>query len=286
MDVTTDKGSQTDGRDEALSLSPGDSAPIRDATDIVVDDIPAPLIAVGDFQGPIEALLRMVESHKLAINDVTLATVTDDYIAYIQTLPEGSYHTITHFLSIASTLLLLKSKSLLPDIDFTDEEQESIEELQERLRIYQAYESYASEIVGPLLKRRSMYARPYKIRRSVIFSPDSNQMKVPVLHEILQEILQKVPQKPPIPEVRIRTAVHIQEMMEKLRERIMQGGRVSLKVFSKPGVDNPTNKEKKVYAVVSFLAMLEMVKGGLMRAVQHETFDDVLMQPQRQANMV
>ena len=80
-----------------------------------------------------------------------------------------------------------------------------------------------------------------------------------------------------LPEVRVRTAVHITEVIDRLRDRITHAGTLSFSEFSQAPVDAPTKKEQKVYAVVSFLALLEMVKNGALRAAQQDTFDDVVM---------
>lgn len=71
-------------------------------------------IKVGEFEGPLELLLDLIEKRKLHINDVSLSQVTDDFINYLKALQEFSIPGISHFVLVASTLLLIKSRSLLP----------------------------------------------------------------------------------------------------------------------------------------------------------------------------
>src|SRR6185436_4016858 len=93
-------------------------------------------IEAGDFKGPLEALLDLIESRKLSISDVSLASVTDAYISYVESLPEMPLGETAQFVLVASTLLLIKSRSLLPLLELSEEERESVEELERRLAQY------------------------------------------------------------------------------------------------------------------------------------------------------
>ncbi len=94
------------------------------------------------FEGPFGLLLDLIEKRKLFINDVSLASVTEDYLNYMNKLGGlnscGSTE-ITSFILIASTLILIKSKSLLPNLDLTVEEEGDIKNLEERLRLYKLF---------------------------------------------------------------------------------------------------------------------------------------------------
>ncbi len=90
------------------------------------------LVKTHIFEGPLDTLLSLIEKRKLFINDISLAQVADDYIAYIKSLNEFPIADSSHFILIASTLVLIKSKSLLPDLNLTTEEQESIDDLEDR----------------------------------------------------------------------------------------------------------------------------------------------------------
>lgn len=72
------------------------------------------------FEGPLDLLLSLVEKRKLFISDISLASVTDEYINHINKLPEYSMDDRTQFILIASTLLLIKAKSLLPNLPLTE----------------------------------------------------------------------------------------------------------------------------------------------------------------------
>ncbi|MEK7117749.1 MAG: segregation/condensation protein A, partial [Patescibacteria group bacterium] len=79
-------------------------------------------VKTGDFEGPLELLLELIEKRKLHINDVSLSQVADDFIAHIKSLEEFPMNDSADFILIASTLLLIKSKSLLPTLELTEDE--------------------------------------------------------------------------------------------------------------------------------------------------------------------
>src|SRR3990167_6957510 len=88
------------------------------------------------FEGPLDLLLDLVTKRKLFVNDVSLSQVTDDFIHYLEEHEEFPIGESAEFIVVASTLLLIKSRSLLPMIKLTDEEEESIHDLEDRLVIY------------------------------------------------------------------------------------------------------------------------------------------------------
>ena len=88
------------------------------------------------FEGPLDLLLDLIEQRKLLINDVSLAKVTDDYLAHIKEEGGFSLPGAAQFILVASTLLLIKSRSLLPSLALTEEEEGSIEDLERRLMLY------------------------------------------------------------------------------------------------------------------------------------------------------
>ena len=88
------------------------------------------------FEGPLELLLNLVEGKKLFINEISLASVTDDYLAFARSLPKNDLTELTSFLAIAATLILIKSRSLLPGFLVTKEEEQDIQDLESRLALY------------------------------------------------------------------------------------------------------------------------------------------------------
>ena len=87
-------------------------------------------IKTDEFEGPLDLLLTLIEKRKFFINDISLSKVADDYLDYIRSQDNLLVKDTTHFLLIASTLVLIKSKSLLPSFTLTEDEQGDIKDLE------------------------------------------------------------------------------------------------------------------------------------------------------------
>ena len=126
------------------------------------------------FEGPLELLLDLVERRKLLINDISLSEVTDEYIRQVSIMQELSLPNTAQFIALAATLLLVKSKSLLPILDLSDEEEHSIEELEERLRLYQVIRDAALPLQASFGQKR--------LYTTVSTTPDSTFCSRCLLH--------------------------------------------------------------------------------------------------------
>ncbi|MBU4536515.1 segregation/condensation protein A, partial [Patescibacteria group bacterium] len=128
------------------------------------------------FSGPLDLLLHLIESKKMHISDVSLSKIADDYINYLEKLEKFSIKSSADFILTASILMLIKSKSLLPELDLTLEEEQSIEELEDRLKEYQKIQKL-SENVENLFGKKIIFSRQINRKKEVIFSPDENIKK-------------------------------------------------------------------------------------------------------------
>src|SRR3989344_5879114 len=111
-------------------------------------------VRVGQFEGPLELLLELIEKKKLHISDVSISQVADEFIEYIKSFETFPTADSADFILIASTLLLIKSKSLLPNLSLTEEEQGSIEDLENRLVIYKKYKELSANLEKIFCKTR------------------------------------------------------------------------------------------------------------------------------------
>ena len=170
---------------------------------------------------------------------------------------------------------------LFRSLELSSEEEESIDALQRRLKLLELFKDQA-ELLAPMASRPSMFARPFRMRRRVLFSPDKSQMTHRNLFVAIQNIEAFAEEsEKELPEVRVRTAaIHINDVIQDLGKRIRSAVQVSFRAFSKAPVENATTKEHKVYAIVGFLAMLEMVRNGVVAAEQGGTFHDIMMTSQ------
>ena len=125
------------------------------------------------FEGPLDTLLSLVEKRKLFINDISLSQVADDFISYVKNLENFPIGESANFILIASTLVLIKSKSLLPDLNLTEEEEQSVDDLEARLREYQKYKALALHLRERFGINISYLRLPPR-EKKIVFLPDKN----------------------------------------------------------------------------------------------------------------
>ena len=216
------------------------------------------------FEGPLDLLLDLVTKRKLFVNDVSLAEVTDDFIKYLDEHEEFPLGESAEFIVIASTLMLIKSRSLLPQIALTDEEEESIQDLENRLALYARVKELASNLKSIFGKQIIFEKTPGK-NPMIVFSPDS-KTDIKNLLLALERVVESLPKKESLPKVIVRKVISLEEMIAKLSERISKASKINFKDFH--GTKGKLNYEKKISVIIGFLAMLELVKRGAIRVTQ------------------
>jgi segregation and condensation protein A len=233
-------------------------------------------ITTEKFEGPLHVLLSLIEKRKLHISEISLASVTEDFVLYMST-KELDYTEITAFLSIASILLLIKVKSLLPREELATEEVASIDDLTKRLKHYEIIQKFGG-IIASSWGTTMWHERAYKtVNKSPMFIPEA----VPKIDEIMN-ILSEVLKTVPVPEKRdtavVRATVKIEDIIKRFEERITSGSvswRSDIMTKWKNAQSPAEQKIAKVEIVVSFLAMLEMFKKGLITVTQGDEFNSI-----------
>ena len=224
------------------------------------------------FEGPLELLLNLVEGKKHFINEISLASVTDDYLAFARSLPKNDLTELTSFLAIAATLILIKSRSLLPGFLVTKEEEQDIQDLESRLALYSMIREISvslSEQYGKTIIRLPVERELF----TAVFAPDP-KLSVGLLASSALECLGRVPKEEILPQVRVRKIISIDEMLSSLADRVATASRVSFREWQKT-VTGSDREAMKSNVIVSFLAMLELVRQGMMDALQSVDFDDI-----------
>jgi segregation and condensation protein A len=218
------------------------------------------------FEGPLDLLLELVTKRKLFVNDVSLAEVTDDFIRYIETHEEFPIGESAEFILVASTLMLIKSRSLLPQLKLTEEEEESIHDLEDRLALY-ARVKELSQLLRPLFGKSIIYEKLPAKEAKIVFSPDQKTDTANLL-EALERVIASLPKQEKLSKVTVRKVISLEEMIEKLAERISKA-QSGIKFKDLNGsTRGKLTYEKKVSIIVGFLAMLELVKRGAIRVTQ------------------
>ena len=221
------------------------------------------------FEGPLELLLNLIEKRKLLINEISLAAVADDFIVYAKGLEKFPVSESANFILVASTLVLIKSKSLLPQLNLTEEEEGSMVELKQRLKIYQRTRQL-SRGVGILFGKNQIFL-PRPPERVPIFSPDS-YFSIVSASKFIREILKNLPKPEKLARAVVEKVISLEETIENLAQRVNTCLKMSFHEFAKVG------SEKKVNVIVGFLAMLELVKQGVIAVTQDKNFGDIEME--------
>src|ERR1035437_2307689 len=128
------------------------------------------------FEGPFGLLLNLIEKRKLFINDVSLSAVTEDYLSYMNKLGGLPPSEVSSFILVASTLLLIKSKSLLPNLDLSNEEEGDIKNLEERLRLYEIFAKLGGNIKNNF-GEKIIFAPLERKNEHIVFLPDNQITK-------------------------------------------------------------------------------------------------------------
>lgn len=224
------------------------------------------------FEGPLDLLIELVEKRKLLINDISLATVTDEYMARVSQMQEHSLPHTAQFIALAATLLLIKSKSLLPTLDLSSEEEATIGELEERLRYYQIFRD-ASELMRQQYGVAPMYSAEYTPPRTALFVPDQF-CSVDTLAAAMHSVLDNLPRESIKPKAHVKPIISLEEMMGRLERRIAKQFKTRFSELHQDDLD------RKV-VIVGFLAILELFKQGNLLITQVTQFAEIEIEQQR-----
>jgi len=231
-------------------------------------------VKVGEFEGPLDLLLSLIEKRKLCINDISLAEVTDGYLEYVKSIENFPIAYTANFLIVASSLILIKSLSLLPSINLTPEETESLEDLENRLRIYKDIKeksTYLKERFG----KNCIFWGGLKNKLN-IFTP-TPEITLTSVHETLKNLLECLPKEEKLPEAVIKKVISLDEAITDLISRIQKNFKMNFSELTKGSGGNNTKitREVKTNLIVNFLAILELVKRGVIMAEQGSHFSEI-----------
>lgn len=224
-------------------------------------------ITLEQFEGPLELLLQLTEDQKLDITRLSLAKVTDQYLEYISKRENISLENLSQFLSVAAKLILIKSKALLPLLEFTEEEEEDIKDLELQLAEYKKFKEIAEELEKIMHQGRNAYSRESFLGVREIFYPPEN-IDLDQLEKAFEKFLTASIPEETLEEELVGEILTLEEKIGTLQDALKKRANMSFSQFV-------ANASDKVEIVVSFLAMLELVKQQIIHVEQEELFAEI-----------
>ena len=235
------------------------------------------------FKGPLEKLIELIEEEKLDINEVSLARVTDGFLKYLEEIQSRIHEAastkghdeemrlIADFIVVASRLLLLKSKTLLPEFSLTREEEEDVEDLKRRLERYKELREAAKRVIVLWREGNQSWNRPYFLHISphpTVFYPGTN-VTIETLHEAMQFLSSALERFTKETEKIKEVIISLEEKMEEVLGRVKDAVETTLGALSL--------KRTKSEIVALFLAILHLAREERIHLEQKEHFSDIII---------
>ena len=219
------------------------------------------------FEGPLELLLDLIEKEKIAISEISLARVAEEYLAHVRQMAVPDPEELAGFLVVAVQLMLIKSRSLLPGLAVPAEEEQSIAELEERLRTLQALRAAALEIQNIERRGRHVYGRDAYQGMAPVFYPPPG-LDTGMLARAFAGVIALIPKPEKLAEEKIKRIISLEERIAHMRH-ILQDA------IERGFSEIVQGAKEKMEIVVSFLALLELAKDKFIDLRQEEPFSDI-----------
>lgn len=231
------------------------------------------------FEGPLDLLLHLIREHEVDIYDIPIAEITQQYLEYLNFMESLDLGLAGEFLEMAATLIRIKVQMLLPQQ--TDEEGEEEDPRQQLVRKLVEYKRF-KEVAGRLSTWEDDRRQhtPRGVDPSDFRDPDEEAVETDeFLRDVtlfdlvdgLREVLSRVPKRIEVHQVDLEQ-VTVEEQMERIRSVLRDRGPVSF-------VSLFAGAWSRAEVVTTFIALLELIRLGAVRAIQKRTFGEILIEP-------
>lgn len=230
-------------------------------------------ISLEKFSGPLDVLFSLIEEKKLIINEVSLSEVTDQFLQYLKKLEINAENSLEYqrilanFLVIASRLILIKSRSLLPNLVLSEEEEHDIKDLEERLKTYQQIK-ILGRALGKWAKGQTAFiSRDSYFDLPVTFYPPKN-VSLENLAIIYENFLKTLPQVEKLEEQSLKKIITLEEKIKELSSRVGEAMEASF-------TDISFGVKAKIDVILTFLALLMLFRNRILEVSQDKLFGDI-----------
>jgi segregation and condensation protein A len=222
------------------------------------------------FKGPLGLLLELLDKKELEITTVALGKIADDYLNYLDQTEVASEE-LADFLVVASRLIYLKSRELMPYLRI-DEEEDEVASLEDQLRLYRMFAESAERLGGRFSDISMLYRRPFvkvktKTEQVEFLAPEN--VHAGSLQGAFQAILKRLAPFFALQQASIERVKSVEERLEELRGAIETRAKMTFK-------DVVRSAKSKPEVVVSFLALLELIRRQIVRASQGKDRDIII----------
>lgn len=226
------------------------------------------------FEGPLDLLLHLIKRDEIDIHDIPIAHITGQYLEYIELMRQLDLDVAGEFLVMAATLMRIKAKMLLPvpKVDEEEDEGDPRDELVQRLIEYRLYKEASETLKTQEGVRRSIFERGM-----VPTEDDAGPLPLApaTLFDLIDALNRVMARKPERVVYEVRTELFdIEDKMSLIYRTVCEGGRLHFSSIM-------SQARARMEIVVSFMALLELVKLGQVVVVQDANFADILIMPKQ-----
>lgn len=227
-------------------------------------------IRIDCFEGPLDLLLHLIKENKMDIFHIEMGVIADQYLGYLKNQEKLNLEIASSYLVVASELMEIKSRLLLPCEKVEDEEESPEESLVKRLINYQQYKEITEALKQNSLERQQIFTKlpdsltPY-MDEEVKLSKD---VSLEDLTDALLKFLKRKADDAPIPTKVTTKEISVAEIRSSIRKKLKDLKKISFyQLFEVPTKD---------YVVATFLAILEMARQGELLIMQEDNFSDIV----------
>lgn len=227
-------------------------------------------LKINDFEGPLDLLLHLIKETKMDIFDLKIEDITKSYLNYIQQMREMNLDIASSYLIMASELIELKSKMLLPRYEEEEtEDDDPRENLVNRLIEYQRYKDLTGEFKELEKVRKEIFTKvPESILEYKENLPLQSNITLDDLLDAFQKFLDRQKDEVPLSTKITKKEISIEERRNDIKK--------ILKIKKKASFFELFDVLTKEYIVVTFLAVLEMVRKHEINIIQENNFDEII----------
>ena len=241
-------------------------------------------ITLPAYDGPLDLLLRLIERNEMDISEVSICAATNQYLAMLETLTDIEPIALADFLTVASRLLYIKSNRILPRPEAEQEEEEDAgDALVRQLIEYRQFRQAADSLRARTDSGLRVHVRPVvkAVRDNKNDAlPDLSEVDIEDLQSMLSSVLQRMPVEPPAPRV-IMHRYTVSDQIDRVRD-FVQSARSSHQRGPRNSVlfsSVLSSAYTRIEVIVTFLAILELIKQQELTVEQDATFGEIYLIP-------